>query len=225
MLLSRQPRFSILLLAISCWLPYGCATSISDQSIVGLSIPTTTPTGAPEKIPAQLLKPAGTGPFPAIVIMHDCSGVGPRSSGAPERWGNEFVAWGYVVLIPDSFSTRGFPRGVCTDLSPGRLEVGPPRRVSDAYAALAYVRTLPYVDGASVGLMGGSHGGATTLASMAAAESNSDSRAKSASEPSQQPSLYIRGVAVGLAAGARRAPAKPDRSRNIPGYTIRSGLC
>lgn len=132
------------------------------------------PTGVSEQIPAKLLKPEGAGPFPAVVIMHDCSGVGPRSSGAPGRWGQELVAWGYVVLIPDSFSTRGFPGGVCTDSSPGRGDVGPPRRVRDAYAALAYLRTLPYVVGSSVGLMGGSHGGSTTLASMAAAESNKD---------------------------------------------------
>ena len=40
----------------------------------------------------------------------------------------------------------------------------------DAYAALAHARALPYVDGRRVGLMGGSHGGSTTLASMAAPE-------------------------------------------------------
>ena len=44
----------------------------------------------------------------------------------------------------------------------------------DAYAALAYVRTLPYVDASRVGLMGGSHGGSTTLSSMIAPESDAD---------------------------------------------------
>ena len=39
-----------------------------------------------------------------------------------------------------------------------RPEVSPFRRVRDAYAALAYSRTLPYVDGSRVGLMGGSPG-------------------------------------------------------------------
>lgn len=139
-----------------------------------LSITTTTTNGALEQIPAELLKPDGPGPFPAVVIMHDCSGLGPRSSGAPGRWAKELVEQGYVVVIPDSFTTRGHGAGVCSDPSPSRTEVNPFRRVRDAYAALAYVRTLRYVDGSRVGLMGGSHGGTTTLASMVAPESNKD---------------------------------------------------
>jgi dienelactone hydrolase len=58
---------------------------------------------------------------------------------------------------------------VCTNPSPSRNEVSPLRRVRGAYAALAYLRTLPNVDGRHVGLMGGSHGGSTILASMVTA--------------------------------------------------------
>ena len=68
--------------------------------------------------------------------MHDCSGLGPRSSGAPGRWARELGARGYVTVIPDSFTTRGHPDGVCTDASPSRGEVGPgpagPRRLRGA---------------------------------------------------------------------------------------------
>ena len=39
-------------------------------------------------------------------------------------------------------------------------------RARDAYGALAALRALPYVDGKRVGIMGGSHGGWTTLAAM-----------------------------------------------------------
>ena len=113
------------------------------------------------------MKPDGPGPFPAVVILHDCSGLGPRSSGAPRRWATEFVKQGYVVAIPDSFSTRGHPDGVCIDPSPSRNEVAPFRRVRDAYETLGYLRTLAYVDGEHVGVMGGSHGGSTTVATIA----------------------------------------------------------
>ena len=41
--------------------------------------------------------------------------------------------------------------------------VNPLPRAYDAYATLAYLRTLPFVDGKHVGVMGGSHGGTTTL--------------------------------------------------------------
>jgi dienelactone hydrolase len=131
-----------------------------------VSIATTTPDGTAGQIPATVSKPHGPGPFPAVVIMHDCSGLGPASSGAPGRWARELVGRGYVVVIPDSFTTRGHSGGVCTNPSPSRAEVSPDRRVRDAYAALAYARTLPYVDGRRVGLMGGSHGGSTTLLAM-----------------------------------------------------------
>jgi dienelactone hydrolase len=99
-------------------------------------------------------------------MLHDCSGLGPRSSGAPKRWGRLLVKQGYVVVIPDSFSTRGHAGGVCTNPSPSRNDVAPRRRAPDAYAALAHARSLPFVDGNRVGVMGGSHGGASTLATV-----------------------------------------------------------
>lgn len=157
----------------------GCAGPLSDRSAASDRVMSTTaPNGAREEIPVTVGKPEGLGPFPAVVIMHDCSGLGPRSSGAPGRWARELVARGYVTVIPDSFTTRGHPDGVCTDTSPSRGEVAPGRRVRDAYAALAHAGALPYVDGRRVGLMGGSHGGSTTLASMAAAQNASDPLAR-----------------------------------------------
>jgi dienelactone hydrolase len=144
----------------------------------GLSIPITAPNGALEQLPATVSKPDGPGPFPAVVIMHDCSGLGPTSSGAPGRWAQKLVEQGYVVLLPDSFTTRGHTGGVCIDPSPSRTEVSPSRRVRDAYAGLAYLQTLLYVDSRRVGLMGGSHGGTTTLAAMVAPEGNTDPLAR-----------------------------------------------
>jgi dienelactone hydrolase len=123
--------------------------------------------GAPLDLPAVLLKPDGAGPFSAVVILHDCSGLGGHSSGAPGRWGALLAGEGYVVLIPDSFSPRGYPDGVCVVSPPAPVQTTGPRvRAADAYAALAYLRTLPYVDGRHVGVMGGSHGGSATLATM-----------------------------------------------------------
>lgn len=151
----------------------GCVPATS-----GLTLTTTRANGTVEQISATMLKPEGPGPFPAVVIMHDCSGLGPRSSGSPIRWAMALVERGYVIVMPDSFSTRGHAGGVCTNPSPSRNDVAPVRRVPDAYAALAYVRTLPYVDGKRIGIMGGSHGGSTTLASMVAAEQDSEPLAR-----------------------------------------------
>ncbi|HXQ53168.1 MAG TPA: dienelactone hydrolase family protein [Stellaceae bacterium] len=126
--------------------------------------------GIAQDLPATLLKPDGDGPFPAVVILHDCSGLGARSSGSPKRWSAILAAEGYVVLIPDSFQPRGFADGVCTVQPQGSqlVKVAPAARATDAYAALALLRTLPYVDGKRVAVMGGSHGGSAALATLAA---------------------------------------------------------
>ena len=55
---------------------------------------TITPAGSSVQLPATLIKPDGDGPFPAVVIMHDCSGLGERSSGAPMRWAVELLQQG-----------------------------------------------------------------------------------------------------------------------------------
>jgi dienelactone hydrolase len=95
----------------------------------------------------------------------------------------------YTKLMPRRWRLR--------DPSPSRAEVNPVRRVRDAYAALSYVRTLPYVDGSRVGLMGGSHGGSTTLASMVAPESERD--------------VFARDKAAGFAAAVALYPGCAER--------------
>jgi dienelactone hydrolase len=133
-------------------------------SHISVSVPSTTD-GVPQDLPTELYRPEGAGPFPAIVIMHDCSGLGPRSSGTPARWAQFLATQGYVVALPDSFTPRGFPGGVCTAPNGNSTpKVNPLPRAYDAYATLAYLRRQPFVDGAHSGVMGGSHGGATTLA-------------------------------------------------------------
>ncbi|HMH48613.1 MAG TPA: dienelactone hydrolase family protein [Candidatus Acidoferrum sp.] len=140
---------------------HGCVTATSWAS--------PTITVGSEQIPIAVSRPDGPGPFPAVVIVHDCSGLGPRSSGAPGRWAKELVARGYVVVMPDSFTPRGHPDGVCTTpVAQRRTDVTPAQRARDAHEALAYVRGLPDVDGKRVGIMGGSHGGTTTLNAMMA---------------------------------------------------------
>lgn len=149
------PALAAAMLALTCPGPGAADETLSVMPVSG---------SAP--IPAILLKPPGDGPFAAIVMLHDCSGLGPKSSGAPRRWAGELVAQGYVVIIPDSFGPRGHPDGICTVPVTRQQGVGFADRVADAYGALALLRGLPYVDGRRVAVMGGSHGGATTLVAM-----------------------------------------------------------
>lgn len=164
-----QKRFPVCLFLALLALGAAPAWADSPYSGFGVTLASTTD-GQPQQIPATILKPEGQGPFPAIVIAHDCSGLGARSSGAPGRWGSLLAGQGYVVIIPDSFSPRGFPDGVCTLAAgasgPSSRITFPIMRAIDEFAALDYLRSLAYVDAAHIGLMGGSHGGSTALATM-----------------------------------------------------------
>jgi len=78
----------------------GCGAPLTATSLT-----TTAPSGASEQIPVYAAKPDGPGPFPAVVIVQDCSGQGPASSGAPDRWSAQLVRRGYVVIVPDKHAS------------------------------------------------------------------------------------------------------------------------
>jgi dienelactone hydrolase len=69
-----------------------------------------------------------------------------------------------VTVQPDSFMPRGLPNGLCAGHP--RRRVTFEERAADAYAALAYLQSLPFVDARRVAVMGGSHGGSSTLATI-----------------------------------------------------------
>ena len=103
----------------------------------------------------SLYRPDGSGPFPAVVALHGCGGMGPRL----HQWASTLQQWGYVVLLVDSFTPRG-QANICDDV----FRVDPQyARMPDAYAAKAYLARQPFVAAQQIGLMGWSHGGWTTL--------------------------------------------------------------
>jgi dienelactone hydrolase len=98
-----------------------------------------------------LAKPDGKGPFPAVVLLHTCGGVKRHVS---EDWPNYLTSLGYVVLTVDTMGVRGY--SICTQMGGG--PAGAYMQSEDAYGALDYLATLPYVDGNRVGVMGFSMG-------------------------------------------------------------------
>lgn len=112
------------------------------------------PSAAGPEILAQLSRPEGVGRFPAIVLAHSCAGMNRHT----DVWMRKMVAWGYVVLAPDSFGPRG-ERSVCTkaDVISGGM------RVADIAGALDFLDAQPFVVRGRIGLIGHSHGGWTTM--------------------------------------------------------------
>jgi dienelactone hydrolase len=59
---------------------------------------------------AMVYKPEGAGPFPAVIAMHDCSGLtnsAGRITAKYREWAQLLVRDGFVVLFPESFGSRG----------------------------------------------------------------------------------------------------------------------
>ena len=112
---------------------------------------------------AELLTPAGPGPFPVVVALHGCGGLysrnGERLNSRHQDWADRLVAAGYAVLLPDSFKARGVTQ-ICTLLD---RPVTPKDRADDTRAALAWIAQQPSLDPKRAVLLGWSHGAMTLL--------------------------------------------------------------
>lgn len=117
------------------------------------------------KLHAVLFRPAGPGPFPAVVALHACDGLVEGNGEAPvaeryQEWGERLQAAGFVVLFPDSFGSRGLA-------SQCKLRTRPVRasrtRIKDANAARHWLQAQAFVQADRVSLLGWSHGATTVL--------------------------------------------------------------
>lgn len=113
---------------------------------------------------ASLYRPDGTGPFPAVVALHDCSGLVHHRPITETRhyieWARLLVTDGFVVLFPDLFGSRGIgPQ--CHERN--RKVRASRERVDDANAARHWLQAQTYVKPDHVALLGWSSGGTAAL--------------------------------------------------------------
>lgn len=103
-----------------------------------------------------LYKPEGAGPFPALVLFHQCGGLSSQrwQNVSMLTWAKEAVSRGYVALLIDGFSQRNVD-STCFGPKNG---VNLMRNAKDALQAAEHLRKLDFVDKKRVGLAGYSHG-------------------------------------------------------------------
>lgn len=113
------------------------------------------PLARPLPLQGYLRQTYGTGPSPAVVLLHSCSGNWRRLD---ERWGKKIASWGYVTVTVDSFGPRGL-KNTCSGGAPVDLAF-------DAYRALNFLVRQPFVDPSRVAVLGFSQGGWLALTSV-----------------------------------------------------------
>jgi dienelactone hydrolase len=129
------------------------------------------------QLQAVLFRPEGAGPFPAVVALHGCGGLGASGnliSARHKDWGRQLAAQGFMVVFPDSFGSRGLGSQCLVrdrTVRPGK------ERVADAYAAKQWLMGRDDVIRGKIGLLGWSNGGSSVLWAIAAERRPRDGQA------------------------------------------------
>jgi dienelactone hydrolase len=117
----------------------------------------------PVTLHATVYRPEGTGPFPAVIALHDCGGIDGRPATTAQlysEWAKLLVADGFVVIFPDSFGSRGVS-SQCRVRAPTISSSN--ERVTDAEATRHWLQAQAFVRPEHVSLLGWSSGGSAAL--------------------------------------------------------------
>jgi dienelactone hydrolase len=112
---------------------------------------------------AQLYKPDGDGPFPTVIALHGCGGLGGHSEAVQPRyrdWAEQLLTTGHAVLLPDSYGSR--------ELGPQcrvkeRHVLARRERVADIIAARQWLRLQPWAAHDRISLIGWANGASALL--------------------------------------------------------------
>jgi dienelactone hydrolase len=114
---------------------------------------------------AQLYKPEGNGPFPTVIALHGCGGLGGRSEPVLPRyrdWAELLVRSGHAVLLPDSYGSRELGPQCRVKERERRVAVRR-ERVADINAARLWLMQQPWVARDRVSLLGWAGGAGALL--------------------------------------------------------------
>jgi carboxymethylenebutenolidase len=108
-----------------------------------------------DQIDAYMARPAGTGPYPGVVVIHHM----PGWDGPTKEIARRFAHHGYVAISPNLHFREGKATPEENSASV-RAAGGMPddRTMGDVQGAIDYLRALPYLNG-KVGVIGYCSGG------------------------------------------------------------------
>ncbi|MGA2055098.1 MAG: dienelactone hydrolase family protein [Bradyrhizobium sp.] len=120
------------------------------------------PSGA-AVIHAQLYKPEGDGPFPVVIALHGCGGLGGHSEPVQVRyrdWAEQLLKDGKAVLFPDSYGSREL--GPQCHVKERRITARR-ERVADILAARQWLIQQAWVAHDRISLLGWANGASALL--------------------------------------------------------------
>jgi dienelactone hydrolase len=157
-LLSAIPFLTLFVAAFSLASAAGAAPLPAPHQV---DIPSGTAT-----LHAQLYKPDGDGPFPVVIALHGCGGLGGHSESVQPRyrdWAEQLLKAGNAVLLPDSYGSRELgPQ--CRVVSDRERRVSARReRVADIMASRQWLVQQPWAAHERISLMGWANGASALL--------------------------------------------------------------
>src|SRR5690348_3002068 len=112
---------------------------------------------------AQLYKPDGNGPFPTVIALHGCGGLGGQSEPVLPRyrdWAEQLLKTGHAVLLPDSYGSRELgPQCRIKD----RHVLARRERVADVNASRHWLLQQPWAAHERISLIGWANGASAVL--------------------------------------------------------------
>jgi dienelactone hydrolase len=112
---------------------------------------------------AQLFKPEGKGPFPVVIALHGCGGLGGHSEPVQARyrdWAEQLLKGGKAVLFPDSYGSREL--GPQCRVKERRITARR-ERVTDILAARQWLMQQAWVARDRISLLGWANGASALL--------------------------------------------------------------
>lgn len=163
-------RVGFIVACLALWVPAAASAQPSNpmltqvNQVKDLAFPTEpSELGRFSTAAMAIYKPEGPGPFPALVILHQCGGLrqGNWQNASILEWARTAVARGYVAFVVDSLGQRG-TLTLCPN--PGQpspaVNVTYARGVRDMYQAAAHLARFGFVDKDRIALAGFSWGAA-----------------------------------------------------------------
>jgi dienelactone hydrolase len=114
---------------------------------------------------AQLYKPDGDGPFPAVIALHGCEGLGDQSEPVQSRyrdWAEHLLKAGKAVLLPDSYGSRELGPQCRIGVKERRV-LARRERVADIMAARHWLLQQPWAERDRISLLGWANGASALL--------------------------------------------------------------